>query len=233
MAFIWECRIILLTKNCLERELHYHGWDETKEIFWADKETGLSKNFWSRALDWYLMALIDCYEILPEEELENRNKLGELLKEAVDGLLLYQDKESGLFYQLTALKKVKGNYLETSASTMFAYGILKGVRLGVLEETKYRGIGEEILIGVETRMFHQYEGRIELTGICKGAGLGPANNPFRNGSVEYYLKEEVVADEQKGVGVMMMAYGEWLQLLKNKPIEPTSYPRVEIWNGSY
>lgn len=215
------------------KKLYYHGWDEAKEIFWADKETGLSKNFWSRALGWYLMALIDCYEILPEEETKHRNRLGELLKEAVDGLLLYQDKESGLFYQLTALKDVKGNYLETSSSIMFAYGILKGVRLGVLEEAKYRGIGEEILIGVETRMFQQYEGKIQLTGICKGAGLGPENNLFRDGSVEYYLKEEVVADEQKGVGVMMMAFGEWLQLLKYKPVEPTNYPRVEIWNGKY
>jgi len=33
-------------------------------------------------------------------------------------------------------------------------------------------------------------------------------------SVEYYLSEPVVSDEEKGVGVFMMAYGEYLKLEK-------------------
>ena len=44
------------------------------------------------------------------------------------------------------------------------------------------------------------------------AGLGPKDE--RDGSVEYYLSEPVVSDEEKGVGVFMMAYGEYLKLEK-------------------
>lgn len=216
-----------------EKKLYYHAYDETKQMFWANKETGLSKNFWSRAMGWYVMALADCLELFPEKEKECRKRLAELLVETVDGLLCYQDKESGLFYQLTELGGTKGNYLETSASIMFAYGILKGVRLGILDEKVYRGKGEEILIGIETKMFSLKDGRLQLTGICKGAGLGPSENRFRDGSVEYYLKEEIVKDEQKGVGAAMMVYGEWLLLKKEKPVKPTGYPKVEIWNGRY
>lgn len=216
-----------------EKQLYYHAYDETRQIFWADKESGLSKNFWSRAIGWYLMALTDCYDLYPERETECRKRLAELLAEAVDGLLCYQDPKSGLFYQLTALAEIKGNYLETSASAMFAYAILKGVRLGILDEKSYRGKGEEILIGIETRMFCLESGRLHLTGICKGAGLGPADNRFRDGSAEYYLKEEVVEDEQKGVGAVMMAYSEWLLLMRGKPVAPAVFPRVDIWNGKY
>ena len=36
-----------------ETGLYYHGYDASKSIFWCDKETGLSKNFWLRALGWY------------------------------------------------------------------------------------------------------------------------------------------------------------------------------------
>lgn len=39
--------------------LYYHGYDASREVFWCDRETGLSKNFWLRALGWYSMALLD------------------------------------------------------------------------------------------------------------------------------------------------------------------------------
>ncbi|MEG2349132.1 MAG: glycoside hydrolase family 88 protein [Hungatella sp.] len=216
-----------------ESGLYYHAYDEKKEMFWADPATGLSPNYWSRSIGWYLMALADCYEIFPEEELQYRKFLGQLLKEAVDGILRYQDPESGLFYQLPALGEEPGNYLETSASAMIAYTLLKGVRLGILEENPYRGIGEAILIALETRMFVLAQGELKLTGMCKGAGLGPADNPKRDGSVSYYLSEEVVSDEQKGVGVGMAAYSEWLKLKQKNCLQTLGFPKVAIYNRGY
>lgn len=216
-----------------KKRLYYHAYDEKKQMFWADKKTGLSENFWSRAIGWYIMAIVDCYEIFPEEEKEARKRLGELLAEAMEGLLLYQDKESGLFYQLTALSKIPGNYLETSASAMIAYAIMKGIRLRILDEQRYRDKGEEILIGIENRMFSLSKGKLKLNGMCKGAGLGPDDRSNRDGSIAYYLSEEVVSDEQKGAGAVMMAYSQWILLIKEKPVVVTEKPEVEIWNGTY
>ena len=90
--------------------LYYHAYDEKKVMIWADKETGLSPNFWSRALGWYLMALADCYELMPKEQEEYRKELAAQWKEAVDGMLGHQDKESGLFYQLTAQMCIRDRY---------------------------------------------------------------------------------------------------------------------------
>ncbi len=216
-----------------KEKIYYHAFDEKKEMFWADKETGLSPNFWSRAMGWYLMALADCRELMPEEKEEYRRELESLWKEAIDGMLLHQDKESGLFYQLTALPEEKGNYLETSASSMVAYSILKGCRLGIFDDT-YRAKGEEILIALETRMFSIKNGKLELGGMCVGAGLGPAGNLRRDGSVAYYLKEGVVHDEQKGTGAAMMAYSEWLKLDKEKTAADfLPGIEVEIYNNGY
>ncbi|MDQ9835038.1 glycoside hydrolase family 88 protein, partial [Acinetobacter soli] len=88
--------------------------------------------------------------------------------------------------------------------------LLKGARLGVLSDETYRRSGEQVLMGIALRKFTISNGQVSLNGICKGAGLGPAGNLRRNGTVEYYLSEDVVADEQKGVGVCMMAYAEYL-----------------------
>ena len=47
--------------------LYFHGYDSVKKMFWADKETGLSKNFWLRALGWFTLALTDTIERMPED----------------------------------------------------------------------------------------------------------------------------------------------------------------------
>ena len=38
-----------------ETGLYYHAWDESKTQQWANKETGLSPNFWGRSIGWYFM----------------------------------------------------------------------------------------------------------------------------------------------------------------------------------
>lgn len=212
--------------------LYCHAWNETKDVFWADPKTGLSQNFWTRAIGWYLMAMADIYAMLPDNRADLQKELAALWKEAIDGMLRWQEPDSGLFYQLPALPDVKGNYLETSGSLMVAYSLLKGARLGVLAEPKYRAAGEKILVGIELRQFTVHDGKVELHGICKGAGLGPAGNLRRNGTVEYYLSEDVVHDEQKGVGVCMMAYAEYLQA-KQAGALTDDFPKVEIFNKGY
>ena len=46
--------------------LLYHGWDESKLQQWADNDTGHSPGYWSRAMGWYAMAIVDTIEYLPE-----------------------------------------------------------------------------------------------------------------------------------------------------------------------
>jgi len=215
------------------KHLYYHAWNESRDVFWADKKTGLSPNFWTRAIGWYLMALADIYEKLPNQEVIYKDTIRALWIEAINGVLLWQDKESGLFYQLTTLSEYKGNYLETSGSLMVAYSLLKGVNLGVFTEDKYIQAGLQILFSVEKRMFTFSHGKLSLGGICKGAGLGPDGNYRRNGSINYYLSEKVVCDEQKGVGVCMMAYAQWLKLKKSHYSKTLGYPFVEIFNETY
>lgn len=195
--------------------LYIHGYDERKRQFWADPDTGRSANFWSRAEGWYLMALADCCGIMPARE-TGRRYLAELWKEAMDGMLRYQDKESGLFFQLTALKDQPGNYLETSASAMTAYSLMKGYELGVWDRSYFHK-GAEILMALETEKMELKNGRLCLTGICAGAGLGPDGRPERDGSVRYYLSEPVVSDEQKGAAAFIMAYSQWLKAGGREP----------------
>ncbi|GLC81935.1 glycoside hydrolase family 88/105 protein [Lacrimispora brassicae] len=190
--------------------LYYHAYDEKRVMIWSDKQTGLSHNFWLRSIGWHLMALIDLYEISSEEVFEQHKQYSIWFKEALRGILEYQDQESGLFYQLIALPDIDGNYLETSGSAMIAYSILKGCRLGVLQEEKYRAAGERIMMALHDQKMVCIDGKWHLKDICEVAGLGPKDE--RDGSIVYYLSEPIVWDEVKGVGAAMMAYAEYLKL---------------------
>ncbi|PKK87506.1 MAG: glycosyl hydrolase family 88 [Tenericutes bacterium HGW-Tenericutes-8] len=188
-------------------QLYYHGYDASKTAFWANKETGLSQNFWLRATGWYVVAIIDVIDYLDPSYAPRKDFFFPLLKEAIDGLLRYQDTTSKLFYQVINHKDVPKNYLESSGSALIAYAILKGVRLGVLDQ-KYQTIGQGIFNGIVDMYIEDNAGDLNMKGICLVSGLGPDHNLRRDGSVAYYLSEPIVENDAKGVGPFIMAYTE-------------------------
>ena len=192
--------------------LYYHGYDASRTVFWCDKETGLSQNFWLRALGWYSMALLDTLdkcEVCRECE-EEYEYLKQAFVDLTDSMLKLQN-ESGLWYQLPALGGKEPNYLETSGSAIMAYSLLKGVRLGFLPED-YRVYGLKAFRGICNAYLKEKNGQLSLGGICLVAGLGPADNPRRDGSCAYYMSEPVVEDDAKGVGPLLLAYTEMRRL---------------------
>lgn len=194
-----------------DKQLYYHGYDEAKIQPWANKETGLSPNFWLRSMGWYLMALIDVIDNMSEEIYEQYREYCDLFKEAIDGILQYKDKNTNLFYQVIDHADTEGNYTETSGSAMVAYAVMKASRLGVISCEKYADKGIAIFDGIVKEKLD--EDKNELTDICWVAGLGPGEQ--RDGSVEYYLSEKRVSNDSKGVGPFMMAYAQKLMLQKS------------------
>lgn len=187
--------------------LYYHAYDDSRESFWCDPVTGLSDNFWLRALGWYAMALIDTMEVMPESMAQEKEKLGIIYKELIDAMLPYQDKETGMWYQVVNRGRIKPNYLETSGSAIFAYAIMKSVRLGYLDES-YFAFGEKAFTGICKTYLSEENGELQLGGICLVAGLG--NKEMREGTFDYYMREPIVKNEAKGVAPLILAYIEIL-----------------------
>lgn len=195
-----------------DKKLYYHGYDSAKVQPWADKQTGLSPNFWLRSMGWYLMALIDVIDAMSKEIYEQYRELCDIFKEALDGILQYQDKDTKLFYQVIDHAETEGNYTETSGSAMVAYAVMKAARLEVISREKYAARGIEIFDSLVREKLREDNGTLHLCDICWVAGLGPGEK--RDGSVEYYLSEKIVSDDSKGTGPFMMAYAQKLMLEK-------------------
>ncbi len=193
-----------------ETGLYYHAYDASKEMFWCDKETGLSPNFWGRAMGWFVMAIIDVVEAMDEQMFYEYRYLMDMFKDTVDALVKYQS-ESGMWYQIIDQPDAEGNYLETSASAIIAYAILKGVRLELLPE-RYAAYGLKCFEDICERYLEEQEGRLSLGGICLVAGLG--GKQMRDGSLAYYFSEPIVKDEAKGVAPFLLCYTEVFRMVE-------------------
>ncbi len=188
--------------------LYYHGYDHSREMYWADPETGCSPNFWLRSLGWFSLALVETAQATDESLYYEKRYLQKLLEGLVDALIPFQD-ESGMFYQVVDRADAKGNYLETSGTALISYAILKAVRLEYLAP-RYAAMGEKAFNGIANRYLSKNEdGTLKLSGICLVAGLGGATH--RDGSLEYYFSEPVVENEAKGVAPFLLAYTEMLR----------------------
>lgn len=185
--------------------LLYHAWDEKKEQPWCDPTTGLSKNFWGRSMGWFVMALVDVLDILPEDQ-EDRATIIQMLSETMEALMKVQDQASGVFYQVLNLPDAKGNYLEASASCMILYAVAKGLRKGYLPE-RYQVKAEQIRKGIiEEFITITEEGLINLNKTCQVAGLGGKDK--RDGTYAYYISEPIICNDPKGIGAFILAMAE-------------------------
>jgi len=182
--------------------LLYHGWDESKQQAWADKQTGLSPNFWGRAMGWYGMAIVDVLDFLPQNH-PGRARLISYLNSYSEALVKVQDSKTGLWYQVLDKGGEKGNYLEASGSSMFIYTFAKGARKGYLP-TSYKAIAKKGYDGIIKNLITvEKDGTVNLNQNCAVAGLG--GTPYRSGTYEYYVNEEIRSNDPKGTGPFILA----------------------------
>ncbi len=224
-----------------EKGLNYHAWSadpQDKNSFWAKKESpgkGCSPEFWGRGMGWFFAALVDVLELMPKNHPDYQT-LVTMVNQVAGGLAKHQDKKSGCWYQLLQYnsdKKASGkgekvtekgkeiicnecnavNYLESSASSMFTYAYFKGIRIGVLDGKTYEPIAKKAYDGlIQNFITKESNNNINIIQSCASAGLGPAKDPTRTGTVDYYLcgsDVPVTQNEGKAIGPFIMASLEY------------------------
>ena len=206
-----------------------------------------SAAYWGRANAWYLMALVDVLEAMQkagQENTTNYTTLKQHLADLAAGIAARQDSKTGGWYQVmdkndsfTATsydskwsKKPASvtNYIETSATAIFAAAYFKAVRLGVLSSTTqydYKTIAKNAFEGLANNYTYlDANGDMQIWGSCRSAGLGGDKDTalkgaekYRDGSKEYYLlgydvpmvKQSESITEGKVLGGFIMAATEY------------------------
>lgn len=220
-----------------DSRLNFHGWSATpdaEDSFWAKKyepNRGCNAEVWARAMGWYTGALVDVLELMPAGH-PDREILTDMFRKSAASLIERQDSATGLWFNLlrydgTVSADGKGdeidghvynigtrrNYTESSASGMFAYVLMKGYRIGILSKDAEQA-GRRAFEGlIEHKITDEGDGKIGIKDICASAGLGPANDKGRSGTLNYYLEGSdtglVKSNEGKGIGTFILAATEY------------------------
>ncbi len=226
-----------------EKQLNYHAWTATPNdpnAFWANQQEpflGCSKEFWGRGMGWFFAALTDVLEFMPKEH-PDYNAVLDILQQVAAGIAKRQDAQSGVWFQLLQYDAtvtadsvgdtVEGetfnvgnapNYLEASCSCIFTYSFLKGIRLGLLDKATYLPIAKKAYQGLLDTFIRENEDKTDIIQTCASAGLGPAKNHSRTGTINYYLCGEdvgITQNEGKAIGTFILASLENEQLNENE-----------------
>ena len=222
-----------------------------------------SAAYWGRANAWYLMALVDVLEAMKnagQENTTNYTTLKQHLADLAAGIAARQDSKTGGWYQVmdkdasfTATSYNSNwsgkpasvtNYIETSATAIFAAAYFKAVRLGVLSSTTqydYKTIAKNAFEGlVNNYTYLDKNGDMQIWGSCKSAGLGgdgtdyvAGGKKYRDGSNEYYLlgydvpmvKQSEGITEGKVLGGFIMAATEYERAYQNQDSKQILFAR--------
>ena len=225
-----------------QKSLNYHGWSANPSdanSFWAntdDPYRGCSQEFWGRGMGWYAAALVDVLAMMPGDH-PDYAAVAEIFAQVADGIRRWQDPQSGVWYQLLqyddSFISARGNrnYLEASASCMFTYALLKGIRLGLLDYSEFSPVASNAYSGLLATFITEGAGGMDIHNICRSAGLGPSNNRQRNGTADYYLDGSdvtIVSNEGKGIGSFIMASLEYEQYATSSLHPATADPSSEV-----
>ena len=173
--------------------LWYHAWSENRRIAWSDPETGKSPEFWGRAIGWVPVALLEEMDYIPKDN-PAWQKLGDIACELLRALLPYQDEATGLWYQVVNRGDDPANWLETSCTCLYVHGLMKAVRLGLMDESVLPAAWKGYQ-GVIDRLTYDEAGNVQIGGVCVGTGVG---------NYAHYLGRTVSTNDLHGVGAYLL-----------------------------
>lgn len=211
-------QLILMDRHSRDPKsgLHYHGWDERREQRWADKQTGCSPSFWCRAEGWYAMALVDVLDFLPGDHPKREQILG-ILDDLIKALILVQDKTTNTWNEVLDRELEEGNYSESSSSAMFTYTIAKAVRMGYVHPSLIESAERAFEGLVNTFVKEDSNNLLTYLDTVYTAGLGClGDNPYRDGTFEYYVSCPVEHNNLIGIGAFILASVEIEELRSKK-----------------
>jgi unsaturated rhamnogalacturonyl hydrolase len=206
--FVWMEKYARDTKT----GLLYHGWDESKLQGWANKQTGVSPEFWSRSMGWYMMALVDVLDFIPATH-PRRKELISILNRLSTAIVKFQDTKSGVWWQVTDKANKEKNYLESSGTAMFVFALAKGIRMNYLPASFNASLQKAYKGMINQFVTTDANGQYHFIQAVAGAGLGGI--PYRDGTYEYYVNEPRRDDDLKAIGPFIQACIE-MELMKKK-----------------
>jgi unsaturated rhamnogalacturonyl hydrolase len=169
-----------------------HAYDEKRAQSWADPVTGLSQEYWCRAIGWFGMATVQILDVIPADH-PRRAALVDIVRNLVRGFATYQDPATGRWFQVVDKGGRAGNWTETSCSSMYTYTIDVAVDRGYVGP-QYQVNADRGDKGVLAELSRGGDGRTNLKDISIGTNVG---------DYDYYVGRTRATNDFHGLGAFL------------------------------
>jgi unsaturated rhamnogalacturonyl hydrolase len=194
--------------------LMFHAYDESGQTPWSDKETRVSPEIWCRAMGWFGMTLIEVLELLPANHPKRPHLIAQV-NQLVKAWSNYQDKKSGLWYQVVDKGDNPNNWHETSSSSMYTYVAAMAIDRGYVNKN-YRDMVSRGYAGVLTKLSVDEKGETNIIDICEGTNVA---------DLAYYFARKRNTNDFHGLGAFLIMNEKFM----NKTLKGSSR---SLWRPS-
>ncbi|TFK37097.1 glycoside hydrolase family 105 protein [Crucibulum laeve] len=205
----------LIYKNTLQASgssnytgLLYHGYDFSHTAVWASSDRGHSPEIWDRALGWYAMALVDVLDIIPSSN-TGHSTIINILRTLAPRIRDAADPNTGVWWLVMTQPGRAKNYFESSGSAMFVYSLLKGVRLGYVQDPDgsiVKAAVKAYKYMVSNWVVTNSDGTMGWTNTVEVGSLSG------NGTFDYYVSVGTILNDLKGLSAFLLASIEYENL---------------------
>ena len=189
--------------------LYYHGWDASvKKERWADPVTGLSGQFWGRAVGWYAVAVMDILDGIPADH-PAAERLERIERELLEAVAAFQDGETGMWYEVLDRPDREDNWVESSCTNLFIYACAAALQRRILDE-KYAEMMERAYGGILRSLSRDREGYLVINDVCEGTCID-------EGTYEHYISRSRVQNDLHGAGAFILMCTRLQEWLDSRP----------------
>ncbi len=153
---------------------------------------------WGRGNGWVLLALSEVLLLMPTTY-HGREEILKVFQKLADGILAHRDRKKGMWHQVV---NDHDSYLEASGTAMFITALARGVQNGWIASDVKEDIVEAW--GALVKECIDEEGNVY--GVCMGSGCSMEK--------EYYINLGTVVNDDHGVGIVLGAGVEVMNLLR-------------------
>ena len=206
-------------------KLAKHAWTSTPASYTWDGAGGVSNTYWSRAMGWYMMALVDVLKYVPTSH-PRRGELLTALANLADGIKNYQDATSGLWYQVMDQNaSLANNYLESSGSAMFIYSLRTATDSGWISSATYAPVIQSAWTGLQTKISTAGDAMPQINAFAPAMGV-LANNAAYVDQATYPVASTPGTTHPHGYAAILMA-ASTMEFSPTLPVKFVSFTAKE------
>lgn len=178
-----------------------HAYDEPRDELWSDNTTGLSQEYWCRAIGWFGMATHMILDTIPATHAK-RGQLISIIQNLVRGFETYQDPATGRWFQMVDKGNLSDNWTETSCSSMYAYTIDRAIEKGYVSAAQYQDNADRGFQGVLNKIRLGTDNLTYLDTISEGTNVG---------NYAYYRDRLQRTNDFHGLGAFLIMFEQLRQ----------------------